>query len=232
MPLKENSEAEPAARRPRSRGSSGTGAPHGPDTHPGPARAGRPRSHHRARGAGGEPRGGNSAGETTLPRARYGRASPDAPRRRRPGEGAGTAGSLLTPCSTHNFPSPFPPHPQQGLLTILLPAAEETAPCEAGRGGRGSRRRGNESTRRDTWRKRRPPGAGSGLGPIPRDVRPNPPFPRSSPAGGRLRWRPALGHKGLVCRLIALLPLLCALPAGVQGMGSDGWSPSQTQSSL
>lgn len=37
--------------------------------------------------------------------------------------------------------------PPRGPLTILLPAPEETAPCEAGRGGGGFRRYGNERAR-------------------------------------------------------------------------------------
>lgn len=58
----------------------------------------------------------------------------------------------------------------------------------------------------DTWRKRRPPGAAAAA-PCPSRGMCGPArFSLCSPAG-RLGWRRTLAHRGLVCRLTALLPV-------------------------
>lgn len=134
-----------------------------------------------------------------LPGPVMGRASPGAPRRRRPAEGAGTSSSLLTPRCTHHLPSPFAPCPQQGPLTILLPAAEETAPCEAGRGGRGSRRRGNQRARGHVAEAAPAGSGGGGSVPVPRHARPS---ALLSLLPGRLSSRRTSAPRGLVCRFL------------------------------
>lgn len=104
----------------------------------------------------------DAAGRTraaTSPRARRGRPGSGAGERHRKrgwettrsGLGAGTPparpGAAAQPLQ---HPAPIhgarPVSPWRVQLTIVLPAPEETAPCEAGRGGGGFRRCGNERT--------------------------------------------------------------------------------------
>lgn len=118
-----NSRAQPRHRRPGgARASSGTGDG-------GAARSGPGRQ--QARGA--PPCPATAAAVGPPP----GNGHPTPHRRRR---------HVLAPLprATSRPPLTSPP---RGPLTILLPAPEETAPCEAGRGGGGFRRYGNERAR-------------------------------------------------------------------------------------
>lgn len=192
-----------------------------------PGRAGRTpaRSHVTAGSAGLAPGVGRGTAEAARRAARPGRhRGPGRSAPARPRRSGGRAGSPPRPgaAAPHGLSlaplpraTPPPPPPKRGPLTILLPAPEETAPCEAGRGGGGFRRYGNERTRKATrgsgcdGRRRgaRPvPWAGRrlrrrGSPPLlPRRQRggtpPAPPSLRSQPAPQAVCWRPQAGGRG------------------------------------
>lgn len=124
-----------------------------------------------------ESRGGNTAGKrrSACPGPAVGPASPGAPRRRRPGQGAGTSSGLLTPYATPALPPPSLRAPSRGHSPYYSPqrkrrrhARPEGAggvPVAAATGGPGTR--------------------GGSPGPIPRDVRPGlPALAPPRPAAG------------------------------------------------